>query len=459
MKKHYPLVVVGAGPAGMAAAVTAAKYGMEVAVFDEQPQPGGQIYRNAANSPLMETALLGEDYGAGIGQIQKFEQSPIDYHGDSTVWFLDRARTTGVLKSGTSYQLQADKVVIASGAQERPMPIPGWHLPGVMTAGAGQILLKSAAMVPEHDVVMAGSGPLLLLLAWQYLQAGVSIRAILDISPSSNRVRGLRHLPRALFASEYLWKGFRLMMAIRKARIPLYKRVENLRAEGDTRLQSIGFTSAGRSCTIETSLLLLHQGVIPGLHLAQAAECELYWNDFQQCWSPQVDAWGQSSQPGIFIPGDGAGIEGAKAATLSGQLAGLQIACETDYLDQDQCERIAAPIRRARKRHRSIRPFLDALYRVPEPYLNPTDDTMVCRCEEINAAEIREVARMGCTGPNQAKAFTRCGMGPCQGRMCADTVAWIIATERGESMTETGRYRVRPPLKPITLGQISSTIR
>ena len=458
MNKQYPLVVIGAGPAGMAAAATAAKYGVEVVVLDELPQSGGQIYRNVTKSPLPETGLLGKDYEAGIGQIRNFEQSSIDYHADSAVWYLDRTRSIGVLNSGTSNRLMAEKIIIATGAQERPMPIPGWQLPGVMSAGAGQILFKSAAMVPDHGVVMAGSGPLLLLLAWQYLRAGVSIRAILETTPPSNRVKALTHFPKALAASEYLWKGLRLMMSIRSARIPFYKNVSGLRAEGDTRLQSITFTSAGRTHAIDAALLLLHQGIIPGLQLPLAAECETCWSDIQQCWVPRVDPWGQSSQAGIFIVGDGAGIEGATAATFSGQLAGLQVACESGCLDSAQRNRLAAPVRKARNRQRLIRPFLDALYRVPESFLNPPDETMVCRCEEISAREIRVVAQMGCIGPNQAKAFTRCGMGPCQGRMCADTVAWIIATERGESMSETGSYRVRPPLKPITLGQIPSTI-
>jgi NADPH-dependent 2,4-dienoyl-CoA reductase/sulfur reductase-like enzyme len=442
----------------MAAAATAAKYGMEVVVLDEQQQCGGQIYRNVTKSPLPEMGLLGKDYEAGIGQTRIFEQSAIDYHTKCAVWYLDRTRSMGILKNGTSNRFMADNIIIATGAQERPMPIPGWQLPGVMSAGAGQILFKSAAMVPDRGVVMAGSGPLLLLLVWQYLRAGVSIRAILETAPSSNRVKALSHLPKALSAGEYLWKGLRLMMSIRKARIPIYKNVCDLRAEGDTSLQLITFTSAGRTHTMDAALLLLHLGIIPGLHLPQAAECEMSWDDAQQCWVPRVDPWGQSSRDRIYIVGDGAGIEGATAARFSGQLAGLQVACETGYLDSTQRDQLAAPIRKARNRHRLIRPFLDALYRIPESNLNPPDETMVCRCEEISAGEIREVVQAGCIGPNQVKAFTRCGMGPCQGRMCADTVAWIIAMARGESMFETGRYRVRPPLKPITLGQISRTI-
>ena len=457
MKKHSPLVVIGAGPAGMAAACTARKYGVEVTVVDEQAQPGGQIYRNVVDGPLSDAGLLGKDYEFGKQLVQAYGEASIDHHAGASVWFLDRTRTIGVLKNGISHRLKADRIVIAVGAQERPAPIPGWELPGVMTAGAGQILLKSAGLVPEAGVILAGSGPLLLLLAWQYLRAGVSIGALLDTSDKSNQRAARRHLPGALAAGDYILKGLRLKMSIRRAHIPFFNHVSELRASGDDRLRQVAFISAGKRHNIATQLLLMHQGVIPNLPLPQAAECEIQWNEAQQCWTPRVDAWGRSSRTGVLVVGDGAGIEGARAAELSGRLAGLQVAHELGCIDQSLRDRLAAPIVKARKRHRAIRPLLDALYRVPEPYLNPHDETMVCRCEEVHAGQIREAVRRGCTGPNQVKAFTRCGMGPCQGRLCENTVAQIIARERVESVADSGGYRVRPPLKPVTLGQVSTT--
>ena len=457
-KSHYSVLVIGGGPAGMAAAKTAAKYGVDVALVDEQFQPGGQIYRNVDRSPLPDIDLPGKEYTFGKTEVLSFRQADIDYQPGASVWYLDRDRCVGVLIDGVNHRLSADKIIIAVGAQERPMPIPGWQLPGVMSAGAGQILLKSAALVPGADVVLAGSGPLLLLLAWQYIRAGVSISAILDTTTKINRIKALAHLPRALGAVDYLWKGLGLIRTIRRARIPLFSNVSQLVAEGEPKLQSISFRSGGRDHKIKTSLLLLHQGVIPSLHMAQAAGCGIGWNESQQCWIPEVDSWGQSSLPGILITGDGAGISGARAASLSGQLSGLQVAYELKQIDCKQRDRLAVPLRNAWNRHRSIRPFLDAWYRAPDSYLNPPDETMVCRCEEVFASEIRDIAKIGCIGPNQAKAFTRCGMGPCQGRLCGNTVEQIMAKSRGESVAQTGRYRARPPLKPITLGQIAGSM-
>jgi len=455
MKADYPLLVIGAGPAGMAAAQTAASYGVEVAVVDQQAQPGGQIYRNVDSGPLNDLSILGADYTFGKPLVQAFRRARLAYHAATSVWYLDKNRQLGILKQGENFRLGAHKIIIASGAQERPIPVPGWQLPGVMTAGAGQILLKSAGLVPRDGVVLAGNGALLLMIAWQYLQAGVGIRALLDTTPRGALFKALHHVPKALGASEYLWKGLCLMASIRRAGVPIHKAVSDLRAIGDGSLQAVSFSAAGKAHRIETELLLLHQGIIPALQITQAAACDLRWNEAQQCWQPVLDAWGESSQAGIFVAGDGAAINGARAASLDGQLAGLQVAHQLGFVTAAERDRLAQPLRKAVARERSIRPFLDACYPLADALLAPPDSTLVCRCEEVDAAEIRAVIGLGCVGPNQAKAFLRCGMGPCQGRFCGSTVEQIFAHERGASVSDIGRFNARPPLQPITLGQLA----
>ena len=457
VKRACQLLVIGAGPAGMAAAQIAARQGVDVVLVDEQAQPGGQIYRNVDTSPLADVGLLGNDYVFGRPLVQAFRHGGVDYHPDTSVWLLDKTRQVGVLQQGVSDKISAQHVIVATGARERPMPLPGWQLPGVMTAGAGQILLKSAAMIPDKGVILAGSGPLMLLLAWQYLRAGVRIHAILDTTPKGSLFKALRYLPRALAAVDYLWKGLRLMLSIGRAQLPRYKSVSELSAEGDERLQSVSFKAGGRFYRIDTELLLLHQGLLPELHTLQAAGCKIAWNEAQQGWQAQVDAWGETSSAGIFAAGDGAGIAGARAASLSGQLAGLQVSHQLGFIDTARRDRLARPIISARNRHLAIRPFLDAFYRVHEAYLSPADETIVCRCEEVTARQIRDVIALGCIGPNQAKAFTRCGMGPCQGRFCADTLAQIFAQHRGVSVADIGYSNARAPLKPVTLGQLGAT--
>jgi NADPH-dependent 2,4-dienoyl-CoA reductase/sulfur reductase-like enzyme len=460
MKPHYALVVIGGGPAGMAAARVAADHGVTVAVLDEQAHPGGQIYRNITASPLADVSLLGADYQHGQTVVDGFRQAKVEHLRGAAVWYIDDQRQLGVLKDGVNHFVGADAIIAAVGAQERPMPIPGWQTPGVMAAGAGQILLKSAALVPEDGVVLAGSGPLLLLIAWQYLRAGVAVRALVDTTPRANIRKALPKLPRALAAADYLWKGLSLMTSLRRARVPVFSQARDLQVEGEDAVEALRFVAKSPGAgfgehRIETRTLLLHQGVIPNTHLPFAAGCALDWNDDQLAWQPRSDPWGESSQPGLMIAGDASGILGARAAEEHGRLVGLNAAHKLGHIDLEKRDALARPWKTSLRRHLAIRPFLDALYRPAEVYQRPTDDTLVCRCEEVTAGEIRRVARLGCRGPNQAKAFTRCGMGPCQGRQCRNVVSALIGEVHGIPMDEVGDYRARPPLKPITLGQLA----
>ena len=455
MKAHYPLLVIGAGPAGMAAAAKAAVLGLDVALLDEQNQPGGQIYRNIQQSPLPDPSVLGPEYVHGKALAAGLNGGDIDYQPNTTVWMLNENREIGVIQGGQCRFIQAEHIIIASGAMERPFPIPGWQLPGVMTAGAAQLLFKSAAVVPDESVVLAGTGPLLLLIAWQYLQAGIKVNALLDTTPRDNYKAALAHLPKALRAPDYLFKGLRLIAALRKAGIRMINGIERLEALGQDRLHSVSYVRKGRQAHIDTSLLLLHQGVVPNNPLAAAAGCELRWDEPQLCWQPVLDDWGNSTVPGIAIAGDGGGIIGAMGSEIMGRLCALEAAKRLQVISPEQRDAQAAKDRAGLQHHKSIRPFLDTLYRPARLFRQPEDATLVCRCEEVTAGEIRQAADQGGMGPNQVKSFTRCGMGPCQGRMCGLTVCELIAEVRQVPVAEVGYYRIRPPVKPIALGALA----
>ncbi|RLA16534.1 MAG: FAD/NAD(P)-binding oxidoreductase, partial [Gammaproteobacteria bacterium] len=195
MNNHYQLLIIGAGPAGLAAAVTASGKGVSCALLDEQPAPGGQIYRSVESVSEKHEEILGSEYSRGKQLALAFRQCDAEYFPDTKVWSLNQQKEVGVLHKGQSKIITADQILVASGAMERPVPFPGWELPGVMQAGAGQILFKSAGVIPSDGVVLAGSGPLLLLLAWQYLHAGVDIKALLDVTPLSNHLLALPKLP------------------------------------------------------------------------------------------------------------------------------------------------------------------------------------------------------------------------------------------------------------------------
>jgi NADPH-dependent 2,4-dienoyl-CoA reductase/sulfur reductase-like enzyme len=447
------VVVIGAGPAGMSAAIAAAEFGARVVLLDEQGSAGGQIYRAINETDAARIELLGPDYAAGREVADSFAASGARHESGVAVWEVTRERRVNALQNGRVRSWQAQRVVLATGAMERPVPIAGWTLPGVMTAGAAQILLKSASVVPARGLVLAGCGPLLYLLGWQYLRAGVKIRAIVDTTDRTDHRRALAHAAGALRGWRVLAKGVKLMLALRRAGVPFYTGATALAIDGAEKAQALRFSAGGREHRIEAELVLLHQGVVPNSQFSWSLRATHRWDDAQLCWTPQSDAWGELDVPGIFIAGDGAGIGGAMAAALQGRLAGLQTVQQLGRIDAAERDRRAAPARAALITQLAVRPFLDALYR---PKLRvPADDVIVCRCEEVTAGQLRSHVALGCTGPNQAKSFGRCGMGPCQGRLCGLTVTEVIAQARGVSPAEVGYYRIRPPIKPITLGELA----
>lgn len=456
------LLIVGAGPAGLSAAAVAAALGVDTLLLDEQQAPGGQIYRAITTTPVTDKRILGEDYWHGASLLEPFKASGARHEPGATVWSISRMTApdpeegfeVGYSVGGEARLLHARHILLATGAQERPFPIPGWTLPGVVTAGAAQILLKSAGLVPGERTVLAGCGPLLYLIAWQYLNAGVKIDRILETTPPGRLQKALPHVFDFL-RSPYFGKGMKLVREV-KAAIPIVKGVKGLKALGQDKLESVQYTVDGRTEMMAADQLMLHQGVVPNVNLSRAVGVEHDWNPAMDCWQPKVDAWGATSLPGIGIAGDGAGIAGARAAEYRGLLAALNAACVLGHIDAARRDQDARPYWKALERAVRGRAFFDALYKAPDEYRRPTGDTIVCRCEEVTADQVRQTVALGCSGPNQMKAFLRCGMGPCQGRFCGLTVSELIAEERGVPVPEIGYYRLRFPTKPLTLGELAS---
>lgn len=449
------VVVIGAGPAGMSGATTLAGLGLKVVLLDEQGSPGGQIYRGITLAPLSRRDLLGPDYAHGNELAQALASSSVRYEKGASVWQVTRERQVSYLRDGRLYTLDAKAVLLATGAMERPFPIPGWTLPGVMTAGAAQILLKSAGLAPREPVVLAGCGPLLYLLGWQYLRAGVAIKALVDTTRPEDYWRARRHLFAALRAWPYLRKGLELMRSLRSAGIAHYSGAEQLAVEGADAAQALTFNVGGRPQRIATRCVLLHQGVVPNIQFSQSLRARHEWDPAQLCFTPVIDPWGELDVPNVYTAGDGAGIGGAQAAALQGELTALGIAARLQTISDAQRNHRAESLRHKLAGNLRIRPFLDTLYQPKQENRIPADDVMVCRCEEVTAGDLRSFVALGCAGPNQAKSFGRCGMGPCQGRMCGLTVTEVIAQARGVSAAEVGYYRIRPPIKPITLGELA----
>ncbi len=445
------LIIIGAGPCGMAAAIEATQNGLSTLVLNEGPGPGGRIY-HGLEKPKSSHAQLGKDYTDGAALLDQFRQCGAHIENKAAVFRLDPDGTVWFTQANIARTIKARAVLIATGAMERPVPIPGWTLPGVMTAGAAQMMLKGDNAIPTGTVVLAGCGPLLLLTAIQLLGVGVQVTTVIDTVKPSDYGAALPHLLRAIRAPGPLFKGLGMVHQLSKANVELISGASSLAISGTDHANGIDVD--GR--LIAAGTILLHNGVVPETQLSRQVGCEHIWNQAQRCWQPKTDQWGVSSLPSIHIAGDGGGIGGALAAVSQGHISALNIASQLGKINLAQRNKLARPWQRAKKSQMAIRPFLDRLYQPADFLLAPSvENVIVCRCEDVTVGDIINATALGCPGPNQLKAFTRAGMGPCQGRMCGLTISELMARQNRSSPDDVGYYNIRPPIKPVTLDQLA----
>jgi thioredoxin reductase/bacterioferritin-associated ferredoxin len=451
------VAVVGAGPAGIAAATLAAELGLDTVLLDEQSEPGGELFRDLAAASPQRRVGLGPEYEHGMALLAALDRSRVQPVAGASVAGAQLGPEDFelcVARGGKASIMHARCVILATGAVERPLQIEGSMLAGVTTARTSLRELQTSAPVPEGRVVLAGCGPLLYLAAQQLRRAGADVVGLLDTLSARRFVRAL---PSAVefMRSPYYARGAKLLREINDT-VPIYHDVIELAALGNDKLTSVRFTANKRTQTLIVDRLVLHQGIVPEIHLADLLGCDMRWDDAMACWAPKVDAWGASSVPGVSIAGDGAGIMGAGAAAQRGALSALGSALALARIDAAKRDAMAAAHRHALAQALRGRRFLDTVYRPPERFRVPQGEAIVCHCEGVSARDLIEAVREGCAGPNQLKASTRCGMGACQGRDCGLAVTELIARERGVHPSVVGRFRARFPVRPLTLGQLAS---
>lgn len=457
MDKVYDLIIIGSGPAGVAAAVTASSLGVNTLVVDEQSEPGGQIYRAIERSRPENSHVLGKDYFAGKPLIEAFRASGVAYMPSTTVLNITDDLHVDLLSDGVIKQVCGRRILLAIGAVERPVPMKNWTLPGVMGAAAADIVFKSANMVPDQPVVLAGSGPLLLLVACHLVDNGVRVAAMVETAGIKEDLNAVAFLPRALLRPGYLFKGLQMRLKLKRAGIPLYMGCRDLEVIGHERAEGLRFTHNGKPIDFAAKSVLLHEGVTPNLRLSQALNCEHEWYEPQRYWKPVLDEWGQTSEKNISIAGDCSGIGGGAMAAAKGHLAALDCAYKLKRISRSERGERAVKYKKSLSNEALIRPFIDHIFPPNHQTLNPAkQQTIVCRCEEITVGQIHEAISQGARHPAQIKGKTRAGMGPCQGRMCASTIAEIIAERCSLNIAEVEAMRIRTPLKPLSIEQYAN---
>ena len=461
------VAIVGAGPAGLRAAEALVQAGLRPVLIDEASRVGGQIYRQppaALQRPAR--SLYGFEAGKATALFDRFAalQGPIEHRPDTLVWHIED-RCLHLLHAGQAEVLPFDALLLATGATDRVLPFPGWTLPGVFSLGAAQVALKAQASLIGPRVVFAGTGPLLLLVAWQYQQAGGQVLAVLDSAPPD---AAWRALPQLLARPSALAKGGYWLARLRLAGVPVQRGVRLLRAEGEGegegegqgsgRVQGLHWQAGGRTQATACDAIAVGHGLRSETQLADLAGCAFDFNPLDQAWLPRRDAAGRSSVPGVYLAGDGAAITGADAAELAGARAALALLQDLGHpvaaAQVAALERAQAPLQR-------LRQGLETLCPVPADWAaQAPDHLIVCRCEEITAGELRACVRStGSHELNRLKALTRIGMGRCQGRMCAPAAARLLAHAAGCALADVGRLRGQPPVKPVPVAALGAALQ
>lgn len=459
-----PFLVIGGGPAGMAAAIEAARAGLACTLVDEAPRLGGQIYRQPPYGfRVRDTRALGRDYARGEALRAEFAATGerIEVRPSTSVvgiWGCDVAWISGEA-SGT---FSAERMVLATGAYDRPVPFPGWTLPGVMTAGGAQALVKTMHVRPGRRAVVAGTGPLLLVVANQLHKVGVEVIAVLEAGRPSWSPRAFG---KVWGERELLKDAWGYWRALRRAGIPIRFNHTVFEAHGDREVESVTFGPVDpetwspireRAQKVEADVLVVGFGFVPNVELTELAGCRHEYVHDVGGWVPVRTARMETTVPGVFAAGDGAGVAGALVAIEEGRIAGITAAEQAGMLRSAEAHRRRAPHTERLRSLSGVRKVLDAMSRI-RPGLTElaTSQTLACRCEEISIAEVGAALEQGARDLQAIKLLTRLGMGPCQGRNCGPSMGLHVGHALGCSPRDAGRINPRPPVKPVTVGALA----
>ena len=414
MREHAcDVLVVGAGPAGLAAAATAAEGGAHVVVVDENPSAGGQIWRSEmARGPRPETSAMA---ARALARGARFLTG-------TTVFDTAGANRLFAVDDVGPMMLHAERLILALGATERFLPFPGWTLPGVLGVGGLQALAKNGLEIAHRRIAVAGSGPLLLAVAAWLEQHGARVLGVFEQAPKARVVRfglGLWRHPRKLAQAVGLLRGLH--------RVPRYHDAWPLRAEGNTHVEQATFVVGGSTRPLQVDYLACAFGLVPNIGLGALLGCEIAGGRIV------VDALQRTSIAEVLCVGESTGIGGVDCALAEGVVAG--------HVASGHHDRACAACPR-RDREREFGEALGRAYALRQELRGlPSPETLICRCEDVPWSAVAAADDM-----RDAKLKTRAGMGPCQGRVCGGAL---------EFLKRWPRDTVRPPLIPITLGELA----
>lgn len=462
--REVELAIIGGGPAGICAAIEAVKCNVQVTLIEENSRLGGQFYRRLADGfAIVNQRQLDKYYVQGTKLIAEIEQCErkVELMENALIWGIFPDKEVALLRDGKTEILKAQRLILAEGAYDRPAPFPGWTLPGVLTAGAALRMVKTEKVLPGERILLAGTGPLQLLLAAHLVRNGAKVVAVLEASSLNNSWRRLPHL---WGQWELLKDGLGYLWELRKAKVPLLRGHAIIEAKGEEQVYQAIYAKVdkdwqivpGTEKNVEVDTIITGYGLIPSGRLSGLCGCRQKWDTYLGGWIPEHDEYMETALPGIFTVGDCSGIEGAAVAAEEGRLAAIKICQELGHITLEEASRRCSPIFKKLRGLRRFESALSNIFAIRRGLLAQIpDEVIICRCEEVTAGEIQRVIAEGMTNVNEIKALTRAGMGPCQGRMCAPIIAEIVSIKTKRPVEKVGFFTPRPPIKPIPLVDVA----
>lgn len=446
-----PVVIIGAGPAGLACARTLSRANVPVVVLDDNPRPGGQYFRQLPQSFEAGTdSRLLRDVGRVADLVACLEHPQVRYLPETTAWMVPTPGVVAYAGASGSGRVEASHIVLATGAHDKPVPFPGWTTPGVISAGGALNLAKGQGQAPQGRVIVVGNGPLLLVVAATLVAAGSQVTHVVECAPGR---QAWGALPQMIHAPRLLWKG----MDYRRRLLAGGTRVMT----GWTITEAIGtpqvsaarlapLTGSGElrqthAITLPVDWIVTGFGLQPSSELARHLGCQMRFDADRGGWIPSRSANLETSLPNVFAIGDGAGIGGVEVALTEGGLAANAVLARLGQLGPDE-RKLRGTISSLGK----FRAGLDRLYRAPSPML-ARDTTIVCRCEEVTAGEVQDAIDAGATDLVRLKGALRLGMGRCQGRNCYTAAALQISRRQGQELEQCPLPRSRAPVRPVRI--------
>jgi len=464
MKTKYKVVIVGMGPAGISAAIELAQCGLDVALVDENEEPGGQVYRHPPKEfTIHNKDFLGLRYHVGQPLMQQFYQHKdnLKILTGTLVWGAFEDSRLSLLQGNEIKIIEFDNLLLCEGAMERSIPFPGWTLPGIMTIGGLQKLLLHQRLLPGKRIVLSGSSPLLFPVAASLLKAGGEIVALCD---TLTRKESISLFPEIIRQRGLLRESFSYLFPVYKHFVPIHRPYAIVGAAGDSRVNEVTISKlderwnpiAGSERKMAVDIVAVSYGFLPLSRLTRLCGCKQIFDPVQRYWKPWTDEHLQTSISNVYSAGDSAGVGGADLAEVDGRIVAVHLAAETGQISAQEYKNRITPLFKKKER---INRYVTALNRVFAPrtglYNIMDDDTIVCRCEQITAKEIYDgIDNKNYSNINEMKR-TRIAMGPCQGRVCESIVAQMMRN-KGITPEKSGYLSIRPPITPVSMSMFET---